>query len=759
METVGARTFGPITVETFGEPLSPEAERRYELLARLYEVAGEKEWNEEDHPRDEIGRFAWAGGGGIAGKLANLIRVSGGFTYQPVTDSQPKTGKMVGKPGHEKTFKGIPTVAQIRGYLVENATEFKDPAAYCGGWHNPEDDTTYLDVSERYETDEEAAAASIAAHQEAYFDLATGETTYVRAREAESIEAKARLVQARDERRGDPANHRRDVGDRSPEDRWEALRAILLKEFDPNQPRDERGQWTSDGGGGSVDQRIADAAGRGVVSASRVPFSKPAFITENDRVVYNTGRGFRSHEGLARDLGYEQTIAGNAAEKAIEDGLIRVEVESVPVAWSFDLQTAVYLEAKDTRSLVRGARLVNRSLNEEQRSNARYVWETHDRTGEGTLKEILDQLGPVPVGRKVWQRLKAILTEEKFDPNQPRDEAGRWTSDGGGVAQSEHQTYRDRLERTRSVDKRIQMAEEHGSIEVSRIPPRERATFVTEDGRFLTLPRDEADNRGSHDWLAYQMGYQSEFYAIYAGLSRTEISHIDFPEPHLGIAIEARDMDHIQSTARAIQRSFDEDEKASANYVWEASYGKPPYPSGSGSYRELIGRKTLWQRLKAIFVGEKRSQDQLARDRLALNRLGAERLARLAEDAINDYVPELSRGISETTYDAIKGAVVMARSEGGGSIEVQRAIDHLFSPERAQRVAITETTRLFGKGSQAVYREQGVTGWQWSTCNDPWVCAICEELEDEVFEADDEFEPAHVNCRCFPRPYMIETGD
>lgn len=522
----------------------------------------EKDWNEEDHPRDEIGRFAWAGGGGVAGKLANLIRVAGGFTYQPVTDSQPKTGKMVGKPGHEKTFKGIPTVAQIRGYLVENATEFKDPAAYCGGWHNPEDDTTYLDVSERYETDEEAAAASIAAHQEAYYDLATGETTYVRAREAGRLEAEARAVQAGNERRRDPADHRRDLG--------ETLRAILLKEFDPDQPRDERGQWTDEGGG--------------------VATAEPK--SQDERIA----------------------------------------------------------------------------------------------------------------GLSVFQR---------------------------------------------------------NVIEVGHDLPWQRAAFVAEDGRIVSYK----GFYGLHNELAAELGYSSVNDAIRDGMTRIFLSDHTWAdtEKRFIISIQGKDRDHVRSVAHVIDGQMTETQRESARYVWDISTAQRMI-SGEGTYHDLMRSpmtkaRRWWQRLKAILTGEKRSQDQLARDRLALNRLGAERLARLAEDAINDYVPELSRGISETTYDAIKGAVVMARSEGSGSIEVQRAIDHLFSPERAQRVAITETTRLFGKGSQAVYREQGVTGWQWSTCNDPWVCPICEALEDEVFEADDEFEPAHVNCRCFPRPYMIETSD
>lgn len=74
-------------------------------------------------------------------------------------------------------------------------------------------------------------------------------------------------------------------------------------------------------------------------------------------------------------------------------------------------------------------------------------------------------------------------------------------------------------------------------------------------------------------------------------------------------------------------------------------------------------------------------------------------------------------------------------------------------------VAITETTNMFGRGAQAVYREQGVTGWEWTTCNDPWVCPQCEDLDGQVFTADDEFEAAHPACRCWAKPYMLEEDE
>lgn len=126
--------------------------------------------------------------------------------------------------------------------------------------------------------------------------------------------------------------------------------------------------------------------------------------------------------------------------------------------------------------------------------------------------------------------------------------------------------------------------------------------------------------------------------------------------------------------------------------------------------------------------------------------------------AIANYMPELTKGISETAYQSIKNTVSLARLQGKDVGWVEEQIAPLFGAERAQRIAVTETSRLFGVGSQAVYRQQGIRLWEWSTCNDPWVCAECEALEGEEFSIDKDFDPLHPGCRCWARP-TIGTED
>lgn len=132
-----------------------------------------------------------------------------------------------------------------------------------------------------------------------------------------------------------------------------------------------------------------------------------------------------------------------------------------------------------------------------------------------------------------------------------------------------------------------------------------------------------------------------------------------------------------------------------------------------------------------------------------------------AENAILDYVPEFAASFSKTTYDTVRDAVSKARLNGTGVESVIRTLTPLFGPQRAELVGVTETTRLFGLGSQASYKAQGINGWKWMAVNDPWVDPVCAGLmadsETTPFPIDKLFSPAHPRCRCFPAPALIDV--
>lgn len=91
-----------------------------------------------------------------------------------------------------------------------------------------------------------------------------------------------------------------------------------------------------------------------------------------------------------------------------------------------------------------------------------------------------------------------------------------------------------------------------------------------------------------------------------------------------------------------------------------------------------------------------------------------------------------------------------------GAFNVAEVIDGvtaLFGPERAERIAVTETTRVMGQAAIATYELLGVDEWEWRTAEDGRVCPECEDMRDGgPYWVTDVFEPAHPRCRCWPVP-------
>lgn len=126
----------------------------------------------------------------------------------------------------------------------------------------------------------------------------------------------------------------------------------------------------------------------------------------------------------------------------------------------------------------------------------------------------------------------------------------------------------------------------------------------------------------------------------------------------------------------------------------------------------------------------------------------------IAEAAIADYINPFVESISATTYDMLRDVIASARRDGATLESIIDRTLALFSPERAEMIAVTETTRLFGLGSQAAYRAQGIDAWRWMTVSDPWVDSACRDRAGNVYPQSEDFEPEHPRCRCFPAPVM-----
>ena len=78
------------------------------------------------------------------------------------------------------------------------------------------------------------------------------------------------------------------------------------------------------------------------------------------------------------------------------------------------------------------------------------------------------------------------------------------------------------------------------------------------------------------------------------------------------------------------------------------------------------------------------------------------------------------------------------------------SLENLFSPARAEMIAVTEATGLAAQVGGEMMSHFGVSQWRWDAFNDKLVCEVCADLNGETFDAsdNDSYPPAHPNCRC-----------
>jgi SPP1 gp7 family putative phage head morphogenesis protein len=137
-----------------------------------------------------------------------------------------------------------------------------------------------------------------------------------------------------------------------------------------------------------------------------------------------------------------------------------------------------------------------------------------------------------------------------------------------------------------------------------------------------------------------------------------------------------------------------------------------------------------------------------------------------AAEWANRYAGELANGMTDVTRRRMQQEIAAFIESGDLTInQLGQRLESLFSPTRAEMVAVTEVTRAYAEGNMASWRESGVTeGKEWRTNVDELVCPICRPLDNNVVPLDQQFDgghdgpPAHVRCRCWivPVPIMDE---
>jgi len=119
------------------------------------------------------------------------------------------------------------------------------------------------------------------------------------------------------------------------------------------------------------------------------------------------------------------------------------------------------------------------------------------------------------------------------------------------------------------------------------------------------------------------------------------------------------------------------------------------------------------------------------------------------------YTYELVRGMNATAQERLSTAI-RHFYEGRLDLDgVARRMNSLFSPQRAEMIAITEVTRASVQATNWYERELNELGVRteriWRTANDEIVCPICgpnsSRRESDGWTVAEP--PAHPRCRCW----------
>ncbi len=171
----------------------------------------------------------------------------------------------------------------------------------------------------------------------------------------------------------------------------------------------------------------------------------------------------------------------------------------------------------------------------------------------------------------------------------------------------------------------------------------------------------------------------------------------------------------------------------------------------------------FWERWAAIFAAFliphfTRSASEAAETQIAELGIGVDDdlvlagALRFAESHAFSLVQGLNEKTQKHLQNAIAGFIADPNKDFNALID---NISNQFGPTRAERIAITETTRAFEEGKR-IYQDQltkiGVkTDLRWHTMQDERVCPICEpndgKLKSEGWTAAGI--PAHPRDRCW----------
>jgi SPP1 gp7 family putative phage head morphogenesis protein len=122
-----------------------------------------------------------------------------------------------------------------------------------------------------------------------------------------------------------------------------------------------------------------------------------------------------------------------------------------------------------------------------------------------------------------------------------------------------------------------------------------------------------------------------------------------------------------------------------------------------------------------------------------------------------NYRYSLIRGITDTTRKQTQKAVSDWIASGSPLDALETALSGVFGASRAERIAVTEATRVFSQGNLEAWEGTGlVSEAVWMTARDDLVCPVCGELDGTTVGIGDidAAPPGHISCRCWLQPVL-----
>ncbi len=196
----------------------------------------------------------------------------------------------------------------------------------------------------------------------------------------------------------------------------------------------------------------------------------------------------------------------------------------------------------------------------------------------------------------------------------------------------------------------------------------------------------------------------------------------------------------------------------------EASKGRWLLPGKKQTPDDIIGDEIFWREFREDAIA---TMTPFVRQG-ALDAIDANIAVGVGVDLelINQQVLNFSATYTDEWWASIQGSsqadlrtAISTWQETGlgtrGFPDLVKAIEPTFGRNRARRIAVTETTKIFDAGNLMAHEAGGINEEEWQTARDARVDDICRPLDGERFPINAGPRPVtgtHIGCRCARLP-------